>query len=42
MRLPIAARRRNLADRSKTNSGIVSWWFVAAGIASSLALLSQV
>lgn len=33
--------RRNLVDRVKTNFGDISWWFVAGGAATALALLSQ-
>lgn len=37
----IEAARRNLVLRNRSNFGNVSWWFVAAGVTSSLALLSQ-
>ena len=37
----IEAARRNLAARNRANFRNVSWWFVAAGVTSSLALLSQ-
>ncbi len=37
----IEAGRRRLASRARANFGNVSWWFVAAGVTSSLALLSQ-
>ena len=37
----IEAARRTLRDRARANFGKVSWWFVAAGVTSSLALLSQ-
>ncbi len=37
----IEAARRKLAERTRSNFTNVSWWFVGAGVATSLALLSQ-
>ncbi len=37
----IEAARRNLTRRIRSNFGDVSWWFVAAGVTTSLALLTQ-
>ncbi len=39
--LMIEAARGKLAERARSNFMNVSWWFVAAGVTTSLALLSQ-
>lgn len=37
----IETARGKLGERARSNFGNVSWWFVGAGVATSLALLSQ-